>query len=196
MRPRLLPPGSGSGFLGPLAVPAELYWVTRSPAPLAGMSYPRRTEWTRLHDAGLRHVVCLTDDSARYDPAPLSVSAVHLQDLFARKVPDDPGAERARILDAADLVVARLRAGEGVAVHCHAGRGRTGTVLGCALVMMGHEPTDVVDWLHRVQRTRGKRGWPEQPWQATVVVGSERYRSRATRSVTRPASGGTRHSRS
>ena len=61
-------------------------------------------------------------------------------------------------------------AGEGVVVHCHAGRGRTGTVIGGALVMLGHDPETVVDWLHRVQRTRGKRGWPEQPWQAEVVL--------------------------
>ncbi len=32
----------------------------------------------------------------------------------------------------------------------------------------------VVDWLHRVQRTRGKRGWPEQPWQADVVLAAAR----------------------
>src|SRR5690349_6484634 len=43
--PRLLPPGSGAGFLGELAVPAELYWVVRRPAPLAGMSYPRGRSW-------------------------------------------------------------------------------------------------------------------------------------------------------
>ena len=47
--------------------------------------------------------------------------------------------------------------------------GRTGTVIGAALVMLGHDPETVVDWLHRVQRTRGKRGWPEQPWQEQVV---------------------------
>ena len=28
---------------------------------------------------------------------------------------------------------------------------------------------EIVDWLHRVQRTRGRRGWPEQAWQAEVV---------------------------
>jgi hypothetical protein len=47
-KPRLLPPGSGAGFLGTLAVPADLYWVARHPAPLAGMSYPRRHSWDDL----------------------------------------------------------------------------------------------------------------------------------------------------
>ena len=61
-------------------------------------------------------------------------------------------------------------AGEGVVVHCHGGRGRTGSVIGSALVLLGHDPDTVIDWLYRVQRTRGRRGWPEQPWQAEVVL--------------------------
>jgi Swiss Army Knife protein, DSP-PTPase phosphatase domain len=172
MPPRLLPPGSGAGFLGRLAVPAELYWVLRHPAPLAGMSYPRRQTWADLHQAGFRHVVCLTHPEAPYDPSPLAVTAIQLQDLYTRKEPDDPALDRAQTFLAADFVVARLTAGEGVAVHCHAGRGRTGTVIGCALVQLGHDPAVVVDWLHRAQRTRGKRGWPEQAWQADVVLES------------------------
>ena len=93
-----------------------------------------------------------------------------MQDMYNRAEPDDPERERHLALDAARFVVERLRAGEGVVVHCHAGRGRTGTVIGSALVMLGHDPETVVDWLHRVQRTRGKRGWPEQAWQARVVL--------------------------
>jgi protein-tyrosine phosphatase len=102
------------------------------------------------------------------------VQSVLLQDLYARTAPDDPEHELAQTIVATDLVVERLQAGEGVVVHCHAGRGRTGTVIGCALVRLGHDPDTVVDWLHRVQRTRGKRGWPEQPWQAEVVLAAAR----------------------
>jgi Swiss Army Knife protein, DSP-PTPase phosphatase domain len=168
---RLLPPGSGAGFLGALAVPADLYWVTRAPAPLAGMGYPRGASWKPLHQAGIRHVVCLTHAEAPYDASPLSIHPAPLQDLYTRPEPDDPEAEREQAQRAARFVVERLEAGEGVVVHCHAGRGRTGMVIGRALVMLGHDPETVVDWLHRVQRTRGKRGWPEQPWQAGVVLG-------------------------
>lgn len=171
MPPRLLPPGSGAGFLGELAVSADLYWVTRTPAPLAGMGSPRGDSWAALHDAGIRHVVCLTHAEAPYDASPLVIHHAQLQDLYTRDEPDDPEHDREVAIDAARHVVERLDAGEGVVVHCHAGRGRTGTVIGVALVMLGHDPVTVVDWLHRVQRTRGKRGWPEQPWQAGVVLG-------------------------
>jgi Tyrosine phosphatase family len=168
---RLLPPGSGAGFLGDISVPADLYWVTRTPAPLAGMAYPRGKSWDALHGAGIRHIVCLTPN-APYDSAPILTRHAPMQDLYNRKQPDDPETERENALVTARFVVERLEAGEGVVVHCHAGRGRTGTVIGAALVMLGHEPATVVDWLHRVQRTRGKRGWPEQPWQADVVLGA------------------------
>jgi hypothetical protein len=166
--PPLLPPGARPGFVGPLAVPGDLWWVVADP-PLAGMAYPRVGPWEALGAAGFTHVLCLTEEPPRYDPAPLTVSTIALQDLFSRRTPDDPDRDRARALTAARFVVERHGAGDGVVVHCHGGRGRTGMVLGCALVMLGHDPDAVVDWLHRGQRTRGRRGWPEQPWQATVV---------------------------
>jgi protein-tyrosine phosphatase len=57
-------------------------------------------------------------------------------------------------------------------VHCMGGRGRTGTVIGVALVMLGHDADDTVAYLDRVARARGRRGWPESPWQANVVRGA------------------------
>ena len=83
--------------------------------------------------------------------------------------PADPERERALVLDAAADVVAHIEQGIGVAVHCMGGRGRTGTVIGVALVRLGHEPDAVVDYLHRLAVGRGRRGWPESPWQSDVV---------------------------
>src|SRR4051794_11103146 len=113
-----------------MAMPAELYFLTRRPVALAGMAYPARVDWDALHDEGLRHVVCLTHDAAPYDPAPLTITAIALQDLYTGVVPDDPDAELARIRRAATVVVDALARGDGVAVHCRGGRGRAGTVLG------------------------------------------------------------------
>ncbi|MCU1461971.1 MAG: hypothetical protein JWO37_2046, partial [Acidimicrobiales bacterium] len=37
----------------------------------------------------------------------------------------------------------------------------------------GHDPEDVVTYLHRVHVGRGRKdGWPESPWQAAIVRGS------------------------
>ena len=49
------------------------------------------------------------------------------------------------------------------------GRGRTGTVIGVALVGLGHDPDAVIEYLHRLAVGRGRRGWPESTWQAEVV---------------------------
>jgi protein-tyrosine phosphatase len=133
------------------------------------MAYPRRGAWEALAARGFQHVVDLTRDVARYDPSPLTSHASKLADLIVRRHPPDPARDEARIVATADLVADRWWAGEGVVVHCHGGRGRTGAVLGAALVRMGHEPEEIVEWLHSVQRTRGRRGWPEQAWQAEVV---------------------------
>jgi hypothetical protein len=167
---RLVPPGSIVGFLGHLAVPADFYWLARDPVPLAGMAYPGRADWSALAAEGVGHVVCLTHDEPRYDAAPLSYTAVRLEDLYDGRPPSDPAAEQARALDAADAVVTHIDAGTGVVVHCMGGRGRAGTVLGAALVRMGHDPDDVIDYLHRVHVGRGRNGgWPESAWQAEVV---------------------------
>ncbi len=79
---RLLPPGAYTGeWIGDLCVPDDLYWVARQPVALAGMSYPGRADWHRLHTHGIGHVVCLTHDVAPYDAAPCTVTAIRLQDL-------------------------------------------------------------------------------------------------------------------
>ena len=170
---QLLPPASEVRFVGPMAMPAELYFLARQPVALAGMAYPSRVDWQALHDEGLRRVVCLTHDEAPYDPAPLAVAAIALQDLYTGVIPDDPDAELARIVRAATVVIDSVSAGEGVAVHCRGGRGRAGTVLGSALVLLGHEPEAVINHLDRIHTIRGKGGWPESAWQADAVRRTE-----------------------
>jgi len=166
---RLLPVGAHTGFLGALCVPDDLYWVSRDPVALAGMAYPGRGEWALLASEGVGHVVCLTHDVVPYDPTPCTVSAIRLQDLIGGDPPNDPDREYGLVDAAAADVIAHLARGIGVAVHCMGGRGRTGTVLGVVLVRLGHDPQAVIEYLHRLAVGRGRRGWPESPWQAEVV---------------------------
>jgi hypothetical protein len=167
---KLLPPGAFAGeWIGALCVPDDLYWIARTPAALAGMSYPSRADWRLLHDHGIGHVVCLSHDAVPYDAAPCTTSAFRLRDLVDGRPPPDPEHERALVMQAADEVVDRLERRIGVAVHCMGGRGRTGTVIGVALVRLGHAPGTVVEYLDRVAVARGRRGWPESEWQAELV---------------------------
>lgn len=154
-----------------LEIPFQFYWVATSPGPLAGMILPpRETPWGRLHEAGFRHVVCLCSNRPLYNPAPLTwLLTEELCDLAEVALPEDPAEEERAIHFIVRTLVVKLRAGEGVIVHCAGGRGRTGTVLGCTLRELGYPTEEVVGFLDAVHRLRGKPGWPEANWQREVV---------------------------
>ncbi len=153
-----------------MAVPSHIYWILREPGPLLGMAQPTSsTPWTALYDLGVRHVACLTNDAPMYDPSPLSVlSAVELQDLYGGIDPARPRDEEERVRLAVSAIVGALRRGEGVVVHCAGGTGRTGTVIGAALVSLGVSPADAIAHLQDANRRRG-RSWPESPWQEDLL---------------------------
>jgi hypothetical protein len=146
-----------------------LWWARTGTVKLAGMSRPPEGfPFSWLHQRGLDTIVSLTGP-ASYDPAPLRSHAHTLQDLYGRGAPDDPGAEEDEVRQAVATVTALLGEGRSVVVHCGAGIGRTGLVIGSVLVSAGHDPVAVTSWLAAVQRARGAKGWPESPWQGEVL---------------------------
>ncbi|MBV9071882.1 MAG: dual specificity protein phosphatase family protein [Acidobacteria bacterium] len=154
-----------------LDVPNDVYVVLVEPAVLAGMKYPTKVSGGGLYELGIRHIIPLTEIEPPYDLSPLAgaTSRFELQDLVYGDPPKDVQRELDLIREATRAVLAHVRRGEGVAVHCEGGTGRTGTVLGCALVRMGNDPDSVISYLDRVHRARKKPGWPEALWQAEVV---------------------------
>jgi len=164
----LIAPNEGPPIVG-LRIPEDLYWVLRSPAPLAGMRLPRGAwPWSAIHAHGFSDLVSL--HPSNYSPEPLTtVFAEHLEDLVHGGPPRDPDHEVSLIRKAVRATVQSLRSGRGVVVHCWGGRGRTGTVLGCVLRELGQEGDVAVGYLHRVHVARGKAGWPESPWQGDLV---------------------------
>jgi hypothetical protein len=149
--------------------PSDLYWVLKSPASLAGMRYPRRDfPWTGLLAAGLGGVVALAP--GRYDPSPLKLLfSQRLEDLSHGANPSNPKKEEHLITEAVEITLRSLRSGQGVVVHCMGGRGRTGTVLGAVLRKLGYGFPEVLAYLNRIHKARGKPGWPESPWQSAFV---------------------------
>jgi hypothetical protein len=164
----LVEPKAGKQIPG-VSVPAELYWVLDSPAPLAGMKYPRISfPWSNLKAAGFSRVVSLHPGS--YNPKPLKIAfAEQLEDLVSGGPPEDEVREVDRIKRAVAATLVAWRSGYGVVVHCIGGRGRSGTVLGCVLRELYFPSTEVIAFLDRVHKARGKPGWPESLWQSSLV---------------------------
>jgi hypothetical protein len=156
------------------AVDAEMPWLwwakTGSAARLAGMSFPPEGfPFSFLQQQGLDTIVSLVGP-ASYDPRPLTSYAFTLQDLFRGAAPEDSAAEEAEVHRAVTGIRSLLADGRNVAVHCRAGIGRTGLVIGAVLVRDGHDPATVTAWVNEVQQARGARGWPESPWQSDLLA--------------------------
>jgi hypothetical protein len=164
----LIKPADGDPIPG-IKMPGELYWVLKTPAPLAGMQYPRPDfPWKTLPAFGFGGLVSL--EPGCYDHAPLSLLfSKLLEDLHHGGDPQNAQKEQALIAEAVEAVVTALQAGQGVVVHCAGGTGRTGTVIGCVLRRLGYNAAEVVSYLDALHKARGRRGWPESPWQKTVV---------------------------
>ncbi|HVJ62684.1 MAG TPA: hypothetical protein VM555_08220 [Tahibacter sp.] len=60
-------------------------------------------------------------------------------------------ARREAVLELADALVADLRDGRGVAVHCRAGIGRSGLIAACVLTRLGHTPAAAFAMLARAR---------------------------------------------
>jgi len=164
----LIEKGQGPPIVG-VQVPKEFYWVLTEPTPLAGMKYPAASfPWSNLSAAGFAQVVSLHPGA--YDPTPLTrVFSEHLEDLFGGGSPQHDGKEREKIRRAVKALVGALQSRQGVVVHCCGGRGRSGTVLGCCLRELGFGAEEIIKYLDRLHKARSKSGWPESPWQSSVV---------------------------
>jgi protein-tyrosine phosphatase len=73
------------------------------------------------------------------------------------------------ICESAGAVVRRLQVGDGVVVHCAGGTGRTCTVIGCVLRILGVSAVEAITHQDHLHKARGRLGWPESEWQSQVV---------------------------
>jgi len=94
---------------------------------------------------------------------------------YVRKAIKDHGlpGSREQMVEILDHVGNSMRAGRPVYVHCRAGIGRTGTVIGCLLVERGFSGDGALDELNRLwQQSKRSKSWafvPETEAQANYV---------------------------
>ncbi|KAL4623990.1 dual specificity protein phosphatase 23 [Arapaima gigas] len=107
--------------------PHNFSWV--EPQKLAGMAMPRMTaHYQYLLNNGIQHLVCLCERKPPYHDTCPGITLHHI------KI-DDFCAPRMDQIDRFLSIVEDANSkGQGVAVHCMHGYGRTGTMLACYLV--------------------------------------------------------------
>ncbi len=153
------------------------YWV--DPGKLLAGEYPgaRSTRVARrkiqaLIDGGIRQIINLMEADEHdyygqpfrpYEPLVEAVSPPYPHQVICRRYPirdmDAPDKTgMSAILDAIDTA---LEARRPVYVHCLAGVGRTGTVVGCWLVRHGRASgADVIDMIQALRRNDPHAHWP------------------------------------
>ena len=152
------------------------YWVVprrllAGEHPAGATAQATRERLAKLLEAGIESIIDLTHPSEieSYDEAlPLHVE-YQRKPIRDHDVPE----RREHMLEILDSLHEALRAGRATYVHCRAGIGRTGTVIGCLLVERGLTGGEALDELARLWKQSARsQDWgaiPETDAQADYV---------------------------
>ena len=121
---------------------------------VAGMALPHPEPWGDLEAAGIGALLSLTEHPATTGPCPPGFACLHVP-LIDFGTPSLEDLERC-----VTWIDEQVEAGRGVAVHCFAGVGRTGTVLAAWMVSQGMEAGAAIEELRALRpgsvETRGQ----------------------------------------
>lgn len=138
------------------------YWV-RAARLLAG-PYPTPETLPHLLKAGVEFFIDLTEPDERESYKPLLPDGTWYRQLSISDMGTPPRDFMRRILNTIDAGIVDRRV---VYVHCLAGKGRTGTVIGCHLVRYGLTGREALKELIRLRE--GQTDSPETEPQRVLV---------------------------
>lgn len=130
-------------------LPCEFHWVLTG--RLAGSGRPGLLGSPEEHlrflaSCGFRLVVTLTEEPLQPAAADFGLRGLHFP------IPDMGIPTPRAAVELCGQVTAAIARGETVLLHCKAGLGRTGTMLGCCLVALGFSPAEALARLREVCR--------------------------------------------
>ena len=128
-------------------MPANFSWLL--PGRVAGMARPVMDDEAWLREQGVTSLVSLT-----LAPPSIALRILHVP------IPDMQSPSVNQLRAAVDFIRAAWDEGGGVAVHCGAGIGRTGTVLAAVLVAEGSDADEAIAEVRAVRP--GSIETPEQ----------------------------------
>ena len=150
----------------PVPLP-NCYWVI--PGKLLagehpGGSSPEKTQ-ARLQQLLAAGIDCFLDLTMPEELAPYDLE-LPVSIAYIRKPIRDHGlpVRREHMVDIQVTLEQAMRSGQRTYVHCRAGIGRTGTVIGCHLVELGLSGNEALDELNRLwQQSKRASSWPYVP---------------------------------
>lgn len=119
-------------------MPPGFSWIEQP--KLAALAYPYSADDLRwLRQAGIEVVMTLTEE-------PLPKTWINEAGLMSVHIPipDMDVPTQSQLTHAIESIHSAHHAGLGVAVHCAAGRGRTGTILAGYLVTQGYRAAEAI----------------------------------------------------
>jgi protein-tyrosine phosphatase len=134
----------------PLELPGKIY---RSPMPFAAFDI-EHTTLDEYKQAGVSSVVMLTEQGEDLLRAGRNLTQAYADEQIETihfpivdfDTPDDPG----RMLAILDEIIHRAEQGKNIAIHCFAGRGRTGMFIALlARKALGMEGQQAIDWVRQ-----------------------------------------------
>lgn len=145
--------------------PRGFLWLL--PGQLAGTPWPGIVHPVSYDLDALRHVGVTCLISLTESPFDAALAASHGIACHASPMPDMRAPSHPQALALCAQLDALLAAGEVVAVHCHAGLGRTGTVLAAYWLWLGRGERSAVSALEDVRRI--EPGWVQSSAQVKFL---------------------------